>query len=335
MRKVSAAIALAMAPAIVVPANAAGLFTSRSASQALVANCPSGPLGNVCNPNYVFGSNSFPGYTGVEDYHPTQFGFGAESYAILKPTPTSLSNGSAIAFNVLDPGSKLPSLKAGSFTRANELGRYTTSYAFSSVLAAFTYTGAEAQPLSLVGDIDYLLSFAPINYGLPFAPGSFPYSFGQIRGRLVIGSEELYQGTTLQPDAMVCGATGVLASGSGFSGIGGYASGWGGTTHGLNLTLDASTACGGGGPVMINPGDNFYVYAFLETLAIQGAGVNATNSLNIDFAAGTPQSVRDAFAVGAQAVGVPEPANWALLIVGFGLTGAVMRRRQATVATSA
>ena len=30
------------------------------------------------------------------------------------------------------------------------------------------------------------------------------------------------------------------------------------------------------------------------------------------------------------AAGVPEPASWALLIAGFGLTGAVLRRRRAT-----
>ena len=29
---------------------------------------------------------------------------------------------------------------------------------------------------------------------------------------------------------------------------------------------------------------------------------------------------------------VPEPASWALLIAGFGLTGAVMRRRRAAIA---
>jgi hypothetical protein len=34
----------------------------------------------------------------------------------------------------------------------------------------------------------------------------------------------------------------------------------------------------------------------------------------------------------APTTGVPEPASWALLIVGFGLTGAVMRRRAAATA---
>ncbi len=34
------------------------------------------------------------------------------------------------------------------------------------------------------------------------------------------------------------------------------------------------------------------------------------------------------------AAGVPEPANWALLIAGFGLTGAALRRRRSALATA-
>jgi hypothetical protein len=309
----------------------AAQFTSRSASTALVANCPSGPLGGVCNPNYVLGSSDFTGYVGIEDYKPTQFGLDAQSYAILRPSPESLSHGSAISFSVNDPLSDLPVLKAGAFTRPTDLGRYTTSYAFMSTLSAFTYTGTEALPLSLVGNIDYLLSFAPINYAAPFQSGSLPYSFAQLRARLTIGSADLYQGVPLNPSTLACGATGVLATASGFKGVGGYASG--GLAQSLTMTLDASSACGGGGPVMIQPGDSFYVYAFLETLAIQGGTVNATNSFYVNFTPDTPQSVRDAFASGATLLGVPEPNSWAMLIAGFGLTGAMMRRRRTRALT--
>jgi hypothetical protein len=328
MRRIShfAAVIAGSLPVLVAPAAAAPLFTSRSGSTALVANCPSGPLGGVCNPNYVLGSNDFTGYVGVENYNPNKPGFSSASYAILKPTPTSLSHGSAIAFALTDPASDLPVLKAGAFTRPTDLGRYTTSYAFMSTLAAYTYTGTEALPLSLVGNLDYLVSFAPINYPAPFVSGSLPYSFAQLRARLVIGSEDLYQGTALQPNSLVCGATGVLASAGGFNGVGGYATG--AVSQSLTMTLDASNACAGGGPVMIQPGENFYVYAFLETLAIQGGTVNATNSFYVNFTPDTPQSVIEAFATGANPVGVPEPASWAMLIAGFGLTGAMLRRRR-------
>lgn len=323
-----AASAMAFLPALTAPAMA-GPFTSRSGSTALVATCPSVALGAVCTPGYVLGSNDFgPGVVGTEDYNPNQFGLDSHSYAILRPAPGSLSNGSAIAFSVTDPASDLPVLKTGAFTRQNELGRYATSYSFMSTLSAFTYTGTEALPLSLIGSIDYRLDFAPIDYGNPLGAGSFPGSVGGIKARLVIGTESLYQGVTLSPDALVCGAAGVLASAGAESTYSGYYSGWGGTSQNLSLGLDASTACSGGGPVIIQPGDNFYVYAFLQTLAVQGATVDATNSFHVIFSPDTPQSVIDAFSAGAQAVGVPEPASWTLLIAGFGLTGAAMRRRR-------
>ena len=327
-RSLTVAAAMIAAGLPAVPAAATPVFTSRSASTAIVANCPNRPLGNVCDPNYVLGSNNFAGYAGVEDYKPTQYGLGANSYAILRPTPSSLSHGSGTAFTVTEPGSDLPVLKVGAFTRPTDLGRYTTSYAFMSTLAAFTYSGTDPLPLSLVGNLDFLFSYAPINYPAPFQSGSLPYSFAQLRGRLVIGSEDLFQGTALQPNNLVCGTQGVLASGGGFRGEGGFANRWGGSTQALTMTLDASSACIGGGPVMIQPGQNFYVYAFLESLALQGATVNATNSLRINFAPGTSAGVIQAFAANANPVGVPEPASWAMLIAGFGLVGAVARRRR-------
>lgn len=58
---------------------------------------------------------------------------------------------------------------------------------------------------------------------------------------------------------------------------------------------------------------------------------------NVAFQSRIRQSASEAFALNASAVGqltwsisgVPEPANWAMLIAGFGLTGAVLRRRRA------
>lgn len=44
--------------------------------------------------------------------------------------------------------------------------------------------------------------------------------------------------------------------------------------------------------------------------------------------AGDPRTINYAFLISGS---VPEPASWALMIVGFGLTGAAMRRRNAAV----
>ena len=312
-----------------VPATAV-TFGTRSGSTAIVANCPSGPLGGVCTPGYVPGSNNFgPGVNGIEDYNPNKPNLTSQSFARLMPPTGTLSYGSATAF-VLPDADRLPVLKAGAFTQPNELGRYTTSYAYMASLAAYTNTGSEALALPLVGDIDFIISFANIDMANPLGPGSFPYSFGNLSAQLVIGTEAMYQGGAINPAAWVCGEQGVLAAALGSRGVAGF--NVAGATQNLVLSLDASNSCGGGEPVMIAPGENFYVYGLLQVLALQGATVNATNSFNIGFAPGTSQTVIDSFAVSATPVNVPEPASWAMLIGGFALVGAMARRRRVGMA---
>ena len=60
------------------------------------------------------------------------------------------------------------------------------------------------------------------------------------------------------------------------------------------------------------------VYIFDESVDTVSAYVNDFGNTNVNYA----------FAIAA----VPEPESWALLIAGFGLTGAVMRRRRSAVA---
>nr|WP_310525357.1 PEPxxWA-CTERM sorting domain-containing protein [Polymorphobacter sp.] len=63
----------------------------------------------------------------------------------------------------------------------------------------------------------------------------------------------------------------------------------------------------------------------LVTVALNSAGLSA---LNAAAGAGTAFNVGGALSSGA----VPEPASWAMLIAGFGLVGAAMRRRSAAIA---
>lgn len=300
-------------------------FTTRSASYALVANCPGGPLGNVCEPGRSVPIGTFDTFAGTEDYDPTHLGGLTDVYARL-PGPGVLSYGSAVAFTVYEDGALTPTLKAGAFTQPTELGRYVTAYSYVSTLAAYHYGGEEAVALPLVGKIDFQISFAPIDYADPFAVGSLPYSFGHLRARLLIGTAEIWKGAALRADDVVCGAAWVMATDSDIMGRGGYASG--GATQNLVMTLDATIGCDGN-PVVINPGQDFYIYAFLETLAIQGAFTNATNSFHIELAEDTPDAVREALAAGvARIATVPEPGTWAMLVAGFGLVGGVARRRR-------
>ena len=72
------------------------------------------------------------------------------------------------------------------------------------------------------------------------------------------------------------------------------------------------------------------IVPFLVPVAPAGTGftyvVRATDSLTTSSASGT------VYVVPGAPVGVPEPATWALMINGFGMAGAALRRRRATVA---
>ena len=54
------------------------------------------------------------------------------------------------------------------------------------------------------------------------------------------------------------------------------------------------------------------------------------NSTFGEFSGFVPVGIHSAFIAGA----VPEPGSWALMIAGFGLTGAAMRRQRTAVVTA-
>ena len=304
-------------------AKADQLFTTRSSSTAIVVNCPGVPTNQTCNPNYRLGSGDFLGFPGIEDFNPLHFGAISSSFARLVPVGGTQSHGSGIAFSLTDATSDLPILKSGAFTRPNDLGRDTTSYSFISTLSAFTYSGTAALALPLIGNIDYFQTFAPINFANPVGPNSYPFSFGSLRSRLAILTPEAFQGFALNPNALTCGASGVLASAGANNGIGGFASGGG--RQDRTTTLDVSLGCDGA-PVVLQPGQRFYVYAFLESLALRGATVDATNSFAVNFLPNTPTDVRQALINGLTPIlAVPEPSSWAMMLLGFGLLGSALR----------
>lgn len=312
--------------AVSLPAKANELFTTRSSSTAIVANCPGVPTNQTCNPNYRLGSNDFLGFPGIEDFNPLHIGAVSSSFARLVPVGGTQSHGSGIAFSLTDPTSDLPLLKSGAFTRPNDLGRDTTSYSFISTLSAFTYSGAVALALPLIGNIDYFQTFAPINFSNPLGPNSYPFSFGNLRARLAILAPDAFQGFALNPNVVTCGASGVLASAGASNGIGGFASG--GIRRDLTMSLDVSVGCDGT-PLLLQPGQSFYVYAFLESLALRGATVDATNSFSVNFLPNTTPELRQALINGLTPINaVPEPSSWAMLIFGFGMIGSGLRGRR-------
>ena len=72
-----------------------------------------------------------------------------------------------------------------------------------------------------------------------------------------------------------------------------------------------------------------------SNLAIAGVGTNPPIYFTVDVASIFPDGAVRTGVVGATiaaVAGVPEPASWALMISGFGMAGAALRRRRAMVA---
>ena len=87
----------------------------------------------------------------------------------------------------------------------------------------------------------------------------------------------------------------------------------------INGSLIASYDLEALAPIRSNGANEFFLFRGIDG---QGTGIKSfTMTGAFIIAAGT-------FTSGA----IPEPASWAMLIAGFGLTGAVMRRRRAAIA---
>jgi hypothetical protein len=87
-----------------------------------------------------------------------------------------------------------------------------------------------------------------------------------------------------------------------------------------DIQISASGGVGPGGSSDQTLGGGFS--AFMDPTISFGAGLNP-DDFTLTLGDG---------AVGGGAGGVPEPASWALMIAGFGLTGAALRRRRAALA---
>ena len=71
-------------------------------------------------------------------------------------------------------------------------------------------------------------------------------------------------------------------------------------------------------------------YSYGTDLQIQGSGLNFP-TLSTNGAYGPNGIMNVSFSVGDTVPAVPEPASWALMLVGFGIVGAAMRRRPSSI----
>ncbi len=255
--------------------------------------------------------------------------FGGDGVSQLSVTPGLVNGASALVAGSFSAIDYLPTLhlasSAGPDTRT---GMSFTSY------RAFTWAGADID-LALKGNLHFITSgdAGAAGNGNEFpGDGQLNVSLGLLRVSTVAaafptGSDAI----TLISNSAVsfpdCGGDGVIGA-SGFNSAG--------LTGGeYNRTISLSQGCSGGA-IRLQNGDTFVVIATMQAISNRSGVLDASHTFTVTvdeentFLAGTTEAVGQNFVAAnlSTDVAVPEPATWALMIGGFGLAGASLRRRR-------
>jgi hypothetical protein len=112
---------------------------------------------------------------------------------------------------------------------------------------------------------------------------------------------------------------------------------FGQSTGGLSggeQNLPVATSSCGAGPFMINPGQEILAVMFMQTPVNRGGWIDASHTFRMAYDPALSEEVRTALihTMTPGTPGVPEPETWALMLAGFGLAGAAIRRRRAAIA---
>jgi hypothetical protein len=100
-------------------------------------------------------------------------------------------------------------------------------------------------------------------------------------------------------------------------------------TRGANLTSTVAPTICGASTVNLAAGDTILLWARLQTFETAFDTTNA--SFRVELAPGLSQAVVQQLTPNLTPIaGVPEPTTWAMIILGLGATGSILRRRRAT-----
>jgi hypothetical protein len=235
----------------------------------------------------------------------------------------------AWSFVTFDSTLDLPEIKA--FTVAGGNVRMNiNSYAFQT----YSWGGAVPTDFSITGELHIVNSSTSPTGGA--RPGGAIYSqyVGIWDPSIIAGlttPEQLFSALFYSP----CGTPGVLGAGLG-----------GGTLTGGSATYTATTAACAPGSLTLAPGQSVLVVAGLQLPVNRGGFADSSATMVTRLGDDLPAEVKEeittslvsTISAGAPVAiigrpgSVPEPASWAMLIAGFGLTGAAMRRRTALAA---
>lgn len=97
-----------------------------------------------------------------------------------------------------------------------------------------------------------------------------------------------------------------------------------------NIGLSLGDSCNGNGLIRLNPGDEFVVAGSMQLIANRGGWIDASQTFTValdpTLGAATIAALQSGLSPASLAA-VPEPASWAMMMLGFGAMGAALRRR--------
>ena len=277
---------------------ASGIFTNRP--------CP--PEATSC-----VGQRNFVQYHG---------GMSTEFSASATNIPGGASTAAAVSFG----DGYLPQIKAastaGAETRTGSSivafrsftyeGDAAIDLAFEGVLHYFTSGDQEGGEIAGDGLLNAKLTVLPLSAIAHYSPSTDAFT--------LIGDTSMYEAD--------CGS-GALASASANSN--------GQSAGEYNVTLGITQGCDGNALTM-QKGDSFVLMVLMQSISNRGGFINAMNTFTVKYDVentvytGTTEKVGLATLQQTVSGAVPEPGTWALMIGGFGLAGAALRRRRAALA---
>jgi len=306
-------VSLLGSAAIVTAAGAANAATVGSASFATQRSCTSTAAGANCDgsgPGQQITASQYGGGRGVGGLNYFSPGAGNKAWSQV----------------LFDGTSDLPVIKG--FTVANSSSRVNiNAIAFQS----YTYTGAEPLDFSVTGALHIVNSSTNPTGGARPGGAIFSSYVGIWDPSAIAGlttAQQLFSALFYAP----CGVSGVLGAASNGGALGG----------GELTAAPITTAACAPGSLTLTTGREVLVVAGLQLPVNRGGFADATatfttrlgDDLPVEVKAQLEQSLNSAISQGAP-LAVPEPATWAMMIGGFGLVGAAMRRRTGTAVTYA
>lgn len=236
-----------------------------------------------------------------------QGGLGREAFASLELPSGAFAKG-AVTFGALD----LPVIR-GSASAVGDVRMNSNNVGFQS----FVYAGAAPSAFSLSGEAHI------VDSSTDAATGLLPLG-GLYSAYLAILDPASVGGLATPADIFTtlygagCGVPGVLAAAFSTAPL-----------LGGEARFGLSTVSCSGSPLVLSPGDEVLTVAGFQIPTNRGGFIDASHTFTVGLDTALPKDVRANLerSLVSAASAAPEPAQWALLILGFGLAGLALRRR--------